>query len=123
MYYHNGGFDLTVVCANVTDRAGATSVKLLETACGIIIVRSGNPVPLPSTQCNCFTFEQDPLLLSETDHKPLCTQQKPVKFYKDMLSLYTTEGEWILNGFSGLGEHFVGCGTKALKFQILNIES
>ena len=81
-----------------------TSIKLQETACGIIFVRSGCPAPLPSNHNNCFLFERDPVLLRESDHKPLSVNQKPVKFFAEMIKLYTTTGEWILSGFSGLGK-------------------
>ena len=78
-------------------------MKLTETTYGMAIVRSGDSTPLDkSPQNNCFVCEKDPVYY-DSNQKPLSLMQKPVKFFGTLVELYSTEGDWILDGYSGTG--------------------
>ena len=67
------------------------------------IARSGDSTPFDKTaQDNCFVCEKD-LVYCGTNQKPLSQMQKPVKFFGTLVQLYSTEGDWILDGLSGPG--------------------
>lgn len=50
-----------------------------------------------------FVFPRDPIVIDDITKKSLTDSQKPVIFYKSLLQLYTVKGEWILNGYIGIG--------------------
>jgi hypothetical protein len=90
--------------SNVADKGGTYSKSLIETAHGMVIIRSGTPAPISACRSNSFNFEKDPPVLCEIDHKPLSPSQKPVKFFTHLIELYSSPGEWILDGLSGIGK-------------------
>ena len=71
---------------------GGSSSGLLESTCGMVIIRSGNPAPLAAPYDNCFVYEKDPLILNEVTNKPLYTLQKPVQFLTTIMNLYSIQG-------------------------------
>ena len=87
-----------------TDKGGSSS-GLLETTCGMVIIRSGYPAPLAAPCDNCFGYEKDPLILNEVTSKPLYTFQKPAQFLTTIMNLYSIQGEWILDGHCGTGKY------------------
>jgi hypothetical protein len=92
-----------ILIHNVIGKNG-TSNLLKETAGGMVIIRYGNPPPVTNNQTNCFLFEKEPPVMNE-DRKPLSPGQKPTKFFRDFVRLYSSEGEWILSGFGALGKY------------------
>ena len=81
---------------------GGTTNRLDETAIGLIISRMGVLSPLPEYHSN-FEFDMDPFLVDDATKKPVNYGQKPVDLMTEILSLYSSEGDWIFDGLSGTG--------------------
>ena len=43
-------------------------------------------------------------LLRISQKKTLYVFQKAIKFFEELIELFTTKGEWILDGFGGIGD-------------------
>lgn len=82
---------------NYADKGGS-SCGLLETTCGMVIIRSGNPAD------NCFVYEKDPLRL-QASHYILYTFHKAIQFLTTIMNLYSIQGDWILDGHCGTGKY------------------
>ncbi len=80
-----------------------SSRLLHENTYGLVVVRCGNPPPLHECAANSFVCPRDPFVVSDITKKPVSLAQKPVAFFQKLIRLYTVEGEWVLNGFSGIG--------------------
>ena len=61
--------------------------------------------PLPEYHSN-FEFDMDPYLMDDATKKPINYGQKPVDLMTEILSLYSSEGDWVLDGLSGTGTPF-----------------
>lgn len=68
----------------------------------MVVVRCGQVKSTLIKQTG-FVFPSDPIVVDDITKKSLMDSQKPVIFYKSLLHLFTVEGEWILNGYSGIG--------------------
>ena len=51
-------------------------------------------------------FPLDNFVMDGMTKKPLQESQKPVSFFESLVGSNTVSGEWILNGFSGIGMGF-----------------
>ena len=69
---------------------------------GVLILHCGQ-VMSTATHHIGFVFPPDSCVINDITKKPLMDSQKPVAFYKSLLQLHTVKGEWVLNGYSGVG--------------------
>ena len=70
---------------------------------GLVIGRYGQAVALSKPHGNVFMNEQDAPYMDNTAHKQVYTYQKPVSLLKDIIEVYTSPGEWVLTGPTGIG--------------------
>jgi len=76
--------------------------KLENVAHGMVTLRCGDAV-IQQKASNFFIHDADQLYCDEVTKKPLNTTQKPVAFIQQLIELYTSPGDWILDGLSGTG--------------------
>lgn len=62
-----------------------------EIAIGIVVGRSGEDLCLSKPHGNVFMHEEDG------------EGQKPLSFLKEIISIYSSPGDWILTGPTGIG--------------------
>lgn len=72
---------------------------------GIVVVQCGQAKSTPIKRAD-FVFPHDPTVIDNITKKTLMDLQKPVAFYKSLLQLYSVKGEWILNGYSVIGNTY-----------------
>ena len=96
-------------------RTGKAKDNLDETSVGIVVLRFGNAVLLSQYHTNFFCHEMDCPVLDEATGKVVNKFQKPLKFMKELILLYSTSGDWI---FDGLGEYFTFKQTYILIIRI-----
>lgn len=69
----------------------------------MLIGRIGDPVVRASGRANFFTHEMEVLVVDPGTNKPVYAAQKPVSLFTEVLELYSSPGDWILNGPDSAG--------------------
>jgi len=88
---------------------------------GLVICRSGEP---PEPHTNFFSVEDDVPILDEAG-KQVNVFQKPMELMEKLVHLFTTPGDWVLDGLSGTGMYSILifiCSTFYLKTTVVNDE-
>lgn len=79
------------------------SKSLRNEANGLVFVRCGGEELLNDSSSNTFIYECDPPCLDKGTNKPINSRQRPVAFLERLIDLFTSPGDWILDGLSGTG--------------------
>ena len=75
-----------------------------EATIGVIFAKMGNPATVTTYHANFFAHDFDQLWLDSATGKPIYVQQKPLSFLDELITLYSTPGDWILTAPSGAGQ-------------------
>lgn len=67
------------------------------------MLRFGNPLPLNYYHTNLFSYEVDLPVVDDATGKVVNQFQKPMKLVEELINLYSTPGDWILDGLGGTG--------------------
>ena len=67
------------------------------------MLRFGNPLPLNYYHTNLFSYEVDLPVVDDATGKVVNQFQKPLKLVEELINLYSTPGDWILDGLGGTG--------------------
>ena len=90
---------------------GKARDSLDETTIGMVVLRFGNSSTLSEYHTNYFCYEMDSPVIDDATGKVVNKFQKPLKFMKELILLYSTSGDWIFDGLGGIGEY---CNIQAL---------
>ncbi|XP_065902406.1 uncharacterized protein [Dysidea avara] len=96
--------------------------QLDNVAVGLVIGRYGQAVALSKPHGNVFMNEQDAPYMDNTAHKQVYTYQKPVSLLKDIIEVYTSPGEWVLTGPTGIGTTVIASLTTGRNCLCLNYD-
>lgn len=77
--------------------------ELDEIAVGLVVGRSGQPIPLSKPNGNVFLHKTDYHVLDKATNKHVYRDQKPLSFIKEVIEIYSSPGDWILAGPTGIG--------------------
>ena len=71
--------------------------ELDEIALGVVVGRSGQILSLSKPHDNIFIYEEDG------------DDQRPLSFFKEIIDIYSSPGDWIFAGPTGIGMHLFIC--------------
>lgn len=95
---------LTVATLIFFSGRASTPKALDDNAHGLVLLRCGGESMLNDHASNIFLYDSEPLYVDEGTHKPLNYTQKPVAFLSRLIQLFTSPGDWVLDGLSGTGK-------------------
>lgn len=80
------------------------ATELDDILIGLVIGRVGQPVPLSEKHANLFLHKLDTSFVDNATKKSVYLGQKPISLLKEVVGLYTSPGDWVFYGPTGISK-------------------